>query len=96
MEGKGGEHDERAAPDGKKKPGSIGGGFDRGIGCAPVPGGETEKKNGGRQWVGAPEEQVGGGKREVEDKKNEKERESGWAMKDPPWNPRVTGTVRNA
>ena len=32
----------------------------------------------------------------LEDKKNEKERESGWAMKDPPWNPGVTGTVRNA
>jgi hypothetical protein len=96
VEGEGGEHDERAPPDGKKEPRSIEGGFDRGIGRAPVPGGESEEKKCGREWVGAPQEQIGGGKREVEDEKNEKERESGWAMKDPSWNPEITSTVRNA
>ena len=50
-------------PMAKRSQDRLRGGFDRGIGRAPVPGGESEEKKCGREWVGAPQEQIGGGKR---------------------------------
>jgi len=37
--------------------------------------------------------EVGGGDKQVDDKKDKEERDSGWATENPTWDPRVTGTM---
>jgi hypothetical protein len=61
-----------------------------------VPGGESQKEQGGGEGVGAPNQQVGKRNREVDEKEKNKKRDSGGAMKNPTRNPWVAGSVRNA
>ena len=74
----------------------AGGEFEGGIGCAPVPGGEDEKKESGGKGEYFPKEEVKGGEREVDDKKNDKEGEAGGVAENPAWNPRIAGAMGNA
>jgi hypothetical protein len=61
-----------------------------------VPGGESEEEHGGREWVRAPNQQVGERKGKVDNEEKQKKRDSGGAIEDPSGDPRVTGAVRDA
>jgi hypothetical protein len=61
-----------------------------------VPGGESQKEQGGGEGVGAPNQQVGKRNRKIDEKEKNKKRDSGGAMKNPARNPWVTGSMRNA
>lgn len=96
VKGEGGEDDEGAATEGESEPAGAGGEFEGGIGRAPVPGGENEKKESGGKGEDFPKEEVEGGEREVDDKKNDKEGEAGGMAEDPTRNPWITGAMGNA
>jgi len=61
-----------------------------------VPGGESQKEQGGGEWVGAPNKQVGKRNGKVDEKEKNKKRDSGGTMENPSRDPRVTGSMRNA
>jgi hypothetical protein len=61
-----------------------------------VPSGESQKEQGGGEWVAAPNQQVGKRNGKVDEKEKNKKRDSGGAMKNPTRNPWVAGAVRNA
>ena len=61
-----------------------------------MPGGESQEEQGGGEWVGAPNKQVGKRNGKVDEKEKNKKRDSGGAMKNPTRNPWVAGAVRNA
>ncbi len=96
MKGEGGEDDEGAPAEGESEPAGAGGEFEGGIGCAPVPGGEDEKKESGGKGEYFPKEEVEGGEGKVDDKKNDKEGEAGGVAENPTWNPRIAGAMGNA
>ncbi len=96
MKGEGGKDDEGAAAEGESEPAGAGGEFEGGIGCAPVPSSEDEKKESGGKGEDFPKEEVEGGEGKVDDKKNDKEGEAGGVAENPTWNPRIAGAMGNA
>ena len=96
MKGEGGKHKKGAAAEGESEPAGAGGEFEGGIGCAPVPSSEDEKKESGGKGEDFPKEEVEGGEGEVDDKKNDKEEEAGGVAENPAWNPRIAGAMGNA
>jgi hypothetical protein len=96
VKGEGGEHKKGAAAEGESQPAWAGGEFEGGVGCAPVPSSEDEKKESGGKGEDFPEEEVEGGEGEVDGKKNDEEGEAGWVAEDPTWNPRIAGAMGNA
>jgi hypothetical protein len=96
VKSEGGEDDEGATAEGESEPAGAGGEFEGGIGCAPVPSSEDEKKESGGKGKDFPKEEVEGGEGEVDDKKNDKEGEAGGMVEDPTWNPRIAGAMGNA
>jgi hypothetical protein len=96
VKGEGGEHNEGAAAEGESEPAGAGGEFEGGIGCAPVPSSEDEKKESGGKGEDFPKEEVEGGEGEVDGKKNDEEGESGGVAENPTWNPRIAGPMGNA
>ena len=95
VKSEGGEDDEGATAEGESEPAGAGGEFEGGIGCAPVPSSEDEKKESGGKGKDFPKEEVEGGEGEVDDKKNDKEGEAGGMVEDPTWNPRIAGAMGN-
>jgi hypothetical protein len=61
-----------------------------------VPSSEDEKKEGGGKGEYFPKEEVEGREGKVDDKKNDKEGESGWMAENPTWNPWITSAMGNA
>jgi len=96
VKGEGGEDDEGAAAEGESEPAGARGEFEGGVGCAPVPGGEDEKKESGGKGKDFPKEEVKGRQGEVGDKENDKKGETGWVAENPTWNPRIAGAMGNA
>ena len=60
-----------------------------------MPGGESQKEQGGGEWVGAPNKQVGKRNGKVDEKEKNKKRDSGGTMENPSRDPRVTGSMRD-
>ena len=96
VKGEGGEHKKGAAAEGESEPAGAGGEFEGGIGCAPVPSSEDEKKESGGKGEDFPKEEVEGGEGEVDGKKNDEEGESGGVAENPTRNPRIAGAMGNA
>jgi len=96
VKSEGGEDDEGATAEGESEPAGAGGEFEGSVGCAPVPGGEDEKKESGGKGEDFPKEEVEGGEGEVDDKKNDNEGEAGGVAEDPTWNPRIAGAMGDA
>jgi len=96
VKGKGGKHDEGSATQAEDQPAKTRRKFERGIGCAPVPGRQTEEKNSRGKGEGSPDEQIEEGKGEVDETKTDQEGETGGVVTDPTGNPGVTGPVGNS
>ena len=60
VKGEGSQHDEGTPGDRESKPSCPGVKFKRAIGAAPMPGGQTEKKDGRGKGIDSPKHQVKG------------------------------------
>lgn len=75
MKGEGPEHHPETPAQAEAEPAQTRRIKERGIGCAPVPGGQEEKKNRRAEGCGFPNEQVEKREEEVEGKKTSQEGE---------------------